>query len=97
MSRQINLTEENYAKLEKLKDVLTLPKKRGAKKGVSFNAVIEELMSAYWNPAIKGIWLLQVFSEFQAKLHARGLSSDETAATLERLRGKILVFGKTEV
>lgn len=97
MTKQINLTEENYNKLEKLKEVLKLPRKRGAKKGVSFNAVIEELMAAYWNPIIKNIWLNQKFGTLNAELHARGLSSDETTAQLERVKGKILSFGKEEV
>lgn len=96
MTRQINLTDDNYDRLEKLKDVLKLPKKRGAKKGVSFNAVIEELITAYWNPIIRDIWLHEQFSTFYAKLHARGLSSDEVTASLERVKAKILNFGKEE-
>jgi len=97
MTRQINLSDENYEKLEKLKGILKLPRRKGAKGGTSFNAVIEELVTAYWSPVIRNFWLHEEFSAFQAKLRARGLSSDEVTASLERIKAKILNFGKPEV
>lgn len=96
MTRQINLTDENYEKLNRLKDVLKLPKKRGAKKGVSFNAIIEELLSAYWNPAVRNLWLQDHFNLFVARLRNRDLSSDEIEQSLGMVRAKILKFGKRE-
>lgn len=94
MTRQINIREETYDNLDKLKVVLKLPRARGAKKGASFNAVIEELLSAYWNPVIRDFWLHEEFSTLQARLRVRGLSSDEVTASLERIKAKILNFGK---